>query len=270
MPRILVTNDDGIDSEGLHVLARAMRAHGDVVVVAPDSEYSGAGAALGALHLMRPDVHRVSVEGLDNVWTVAGPPALCTRFALQGTFGAGYDLVVAGINPGANTSARTPYHSGTIGATLTGRNMGLTGVAVSQDVTTGAIEGQAWDDMLLGQRWDTAAQVASEIVGRLLAAPLDDPGVLNVNVPNIAFEDIRGYRYTALAPTPGRAMEGVDLEPIPGHHDAFHAVLRWGTRTEHAGDTDTGAVRDGYVSLTWLGRLTAVPSTTDALDTLLG
>ncbi|MEY2711500.1 MAG: survival protein surE, partial [Actinomycetota bacterium] len=62
--RILVTNDDGIDSVGLHVLARAMRQFGEVVVAAPDQEYSGAGAAIGALHIMKPEVHRRSIEGI--------------------------------------------------------------------------------------------------------------------------------------------------------------------------------------------------------------
>ncbi|MET0460583.1 MAG: 5'/3'-nucleotidase SurE, partial [Ilumatobacteraceae bacterium] len=62
---------------GLHVLARAMRAHGDVVVAAPDSEYSGAGASLGALHLIQPEVRRVDLDGIDEAWSVTGPPGLC-------------------------------------------------------------------------------------------------------------------------------------------------------------------------------------------------
>ena len=113
--RILVTNDDGIDSVGLHVLARAMKAVGDVVVVAPDDEYSGYGAALGPLHMLEPEVHRTSIiDGIDESWTVSGSPALCVMFARLGMFGS-YDLVVAGINPGANVG-RSVYHSGTVGA----------------------------------------------------------------------------------------------------------------------------------------------------------
>jgi 5'-nucleotidase len=270
MPRILLTNDDGIDSEGLHVLARAMRVHGEVVVVAPDSEYSGAGAALGALHLIRPDVHRVALDGLDEVWTVAGPPALCVRFAISGAFGGPFDLVVAGINPGANTSARTPYHSGTIGAVLTGRNAGISGVAVSQDVTVGAIEGQAWDDMLLGQRWDTAAEVASQVVGRLLAEPPAEPSVLNVNVPNLPVDELLGWRYTSLANRPGRSITTIRLEPKPGHHDAYSASFEWGLPSEPDPLSDVGAIRAGYVSLTWLSRISALPAPTSALDAFVG
>ena len=75
--RILVTNDDGIDSVGLHVLARAMLEHGDVTIVAPDTEYSGAGAAFGPVHLIRPEVHEAHVEGMSDAWSVSGPPGLC-------------------------------------------------------------------------------------------------------------------------------------------------------------------------------------------------
>ncbi|MCB0982122.1 MAG: hypothetical protein KDB17_15920, partial [Ilumatobacter sp.] len=131
--RILVTNDDGIDSVGLHVLARAMAVHGDVVLVAPDREFSGAGAAVGALHLLQPEVRRVQVDGVAEAWTLNGPPALCVLFARLGLFGAPFDLVVSGINPGANVG-RSVYHSGTIGAVLTGRLGGISGVAVSQAV----------------------------------------------------------------------------------------------------------------------------------------
>jgi len=121
--RILVTNDDGIDSEGLWVLARAMVPHGDVVVVAPDQEFSGASAALGALHLIQPEVRRLTIDGVPEAWSLTGPPALCVMFTRLGAFGAPFDLIVSGINPGANVG-RSVYHSGTIGAALTGRNGG--------------------------------------------------------------------------------------------------------------------------------------------------
>ena len=132
--RILVTNDDGIDSIGLHVLARAMTRFGHVVVAAPDSEYSGASAALGAIHLIRPEVRRVQIDGVPEAWSVSGAPALCVMFARLGVFGGRFDLVVSGINPGVNVG-RSVYHSGTVGAALTARLGGISGVAVSQAVT---------------------------------------------------------------------------------------------------------------------------------------
>ena len=134
--RILVTNDDGIDSVGLHRLVAAIAPLGEVVVAAPDREFSGAGAAIGALHLMQPEIHRASIPGvdLDEVWAVGGPPALCVMFANLEAFGPRPELIVSGINPGANVG-RSVYHSGTVGACLTGRNAGISGVAVSQEVT---------------------------------------------------------------------------------------------------------------------------------------
>lgn len=112
----MVTNDDGIDSTGLHVLARRLTSLGDVVIVAPDTEYSGFGGALGTLHLVQPEVHQSEVEGIAESWAVTGPPGLCVYFARLGAFGD-FDLVVSGINPGVNTG-RAIYHSGTVGAVL--------------------------------------------------------------------------------------------------------------------------------------------------------
>jgi len=186
--RILVTNDDGIDSVGLHVLARALVSFGEVVIGAPDREYSGAGAGLGTLHLLQPEVRRVHVDGVPEAWSVTGPPALCVVFARLGVFGGPFDLVVSGINPGANTG-RAIYHSGTVGAALTARVGGISGLAVSQAVAGFGVEGQGWDDMLDDQHWDTAAEVAVRVV-EAMAADLDrGPTVVNVNV--------RTFRVTA-------------------------------------------------------------------------
>ena len=73
--RILVTNDDGIDSVGLHVLARAMLPYGDVVIGAPDTEYSGASSSFGALHLISPELQKAHIDGIDEDWAMTGPPA---------------------------------------------------------------------------------------------------------------------------------------------------------------------------------------------------
>ena len=157
--RILVTNDDGIDSVGLHVLARRLAPLGDVVIVAPDQEYSGFGAALGTLHPMQPEVHRVQVYGRRRGLDGVGPPCAVRLLRPAEAFGD-VDLVVSGINPGVNTG-RAIYHSGTVGAALTARNGGIPGIAVSQSVVGFGVEGQGWDEMLEGQLWDTAAEVAA-------------------------------------------------------------------------------------------------------------
>lgn len=254
--RILVSNDDGIDSVGLHVLARRLQDVGEVVVVAPDSEYSGASAAFGAIHLMRPDVRRVSIDGIDEAWSVAGPPALCVMFARLGAFGDPFDIVVAGINPGANVG-RSVYHSGTVGAALTGRNGGIHGIAVSQHVDAGSIEGQAWDVMLENQLWDTAAEVAATAVIGLAKEPPAEPILLNLNVPNLPLDQVKGWRHTTPAVLPIRALTHISLEPKHGHEDTFNVVLEWGEANQPPVDSDAGAVVAGYVSATYLGRIEA-------------
>jgi len=254
--RILLTNDDGIDSVGLHVLARAMRSFGDVIIIAPDKEYSGAGAALGALHLMKPEVQKVHVEGIDESWSVSGPPALCVMFARLGAFGEPFDLVVSGINPGANVG-RSVYHSGTIGACLSGRNGGLSGVAVSQAVTGFGIEGQGWDEMLIGQKWHTAAAVAASFVEGLVADMPVDPVVVNINVPNLEVDEIAGWRHAAVGVEPPRRMSMATLEPKEGHDSAFHVRMEWGEAVDLPEHTDGAIVEAGYVSLSYLSRLEA-------------
>jgi 5'-nucleotidase len=258
--RIVVTNDDGIDSVGLHHLAAAMVQFGEVIIVAPDSEYSGAGAALGPLHLIRPDVHRIvsPVNGVASAWTVAGPPALWVMFARLGVFGATPDLVVSGINPGANVG-RAVYHSGTIGAALTARGGLISGIAISQDVSEGAIDGQGWDNMLLQQKWESAAVVATEVVRAHIAAPPDEPVVLNINVPNLELDEIRGWRYTSVAAIPPRTVVEASLEAKTGHTDAFRVVMSFGESVVLPDETDGGAVAAGYISVCALSKLSAEP-----------
>ncbi len=253
--RILVTNDDGIDSIGLHVLARAMRSVGDVVVVAPDTEYSGYGAALGPLHLMQPDVHRAQINGIDEAWSVSAPPGLCAMFGRLGVFGE-IDLVVSGINPGANVG-RAVYHSGTVGACLTARNGGISGVAVSQSVDFFGVEGQGWEGVLQNQQWQGAADVAALAVAELAAHMPAEPVVLNLNVPNKPAAEMRGWRRCRVGNEPPRSMAQAELTPKPGHSDAFHVKMSWGEAIEIPEDADGGAVMAGYASLSWLGRLEA-------------
>ncbi|MDQ6838949.1 MAG: 5'/3'-nucleotidase SurE [Actinomycetota bacterium] len=252
MPRILVTNDDGIDSEGLHVLAREMGQHGDVVVIAPDREYSGASAALGPLHLIRPEAQRARVEGIDEVWAVSGPPGLCVMFAIMGAFGDPFDLVVAGINPGENIG-RAVYHSGTVGAAVTARCRNVTGVAVSQAVGGPSVEGQGEEDLVVGQHWETAASVAGTVVAGLVAAPPVGPIVVNINVPNVELDRLQHWRSTTLATHPARALASATLRPKPGHTGAFRIDMVWGEPSILGPHTDGGAVADGEVSITVLG-----------------
>jgi 5'-nucleotidase len=277
--RILVTNDDGIDSIGLHVLARSIcELEGDheVVVIAPDQEYSGAGAAVGALHLIQPEVRRAHIGNCpaDAIWKVSGPPALCVFFARLGAFGGPFDLVVSGINPGANVG-RAVYHSGTVGAALTGRNGHISGIAVSQAVTGFGVEGQGWDDSIIDQHWDSAARVAQVVAQALVDDMPVEPIVININVPDVPFDELGSWRFAQVGDQPPRSMAEAVLKPIPGHEDAYTVEMGWGDTVELSPETDGGVIERGDVAITYLTRLRHhdrhdVDLVAKALDGLLG
>ena len=254
--KILVTNDDGIDSVGLHVLARSLVDLGEVTIAAPDQEYSGAGAAIGALHISRPEVHQVNIDKIEKSWAISGPPALCVMYATRGVLEDAFDLVVSGINPGSNVG-NSIYHSGTIGAAFTARNAGITGVAVSQAVTGWGIEGQGIEEVLKNQVWETAAEVARTAVSAIISNPPKEPSVLNINVPNKPLEELRGWRYTEVAKRSTRSMTEAKLEPKPGHENSYRVEMSWGDPEIQPIETDVGAVMNDYVSLTWINSFEA-------------
>lgn len=233
--RVLVTNDDGIESEGIHVLARVLHEAGhDVLVVAPDRDWSGAGAALGSLHPDdRIDVNEVEVPGCDGVpaFSLAGPPALTVLATQLGAFGAPADLVVSGINAGLNTG-RSILHSGTVGAALTGQNFGISGLAVSV----------AWGD---DWYWETAARCAAEVVAsHLIDAPART--VLNLNVPAMSYDDLAGVRWARLA------AFGVVRAAMADASNGQLQMELTATGDTPDPDTDQGSVNAGYASLTTL------------------
>lgn len=171
--RILVVNDDGIDAPGIRPLAVAAAAAGhEVVLAAPARQWSGASAAI----LVDDDAEQVAVDrrqlpGVPDAYAVHAAPAMCVLLALRGSFGARPDVVLSGINYGANTG-RVLLHSGTAGAALTAGVGGLRALAVSLDVDWSAAD----------LRWEDAAQAAVELLPLLQAQP--PATVLNLNVPN--------------------------------------------------------------------------------------
>ena len=257
-----MTNDDGIDSAGLHALARAVADHGDVTVIAPDREFSGASSSLGVLNEMRPEVHRGRVEGASEAWSVGGPPALCVLFAGLGVFGPPFDLVVAGINPGVNVG-RSIYHSGTVGAALTARSRGIPAVAVSQAVEGYGIEGQGWDDMLKGMHWEAAAAVAAAVTGALVGRGVPAPILVNLNVPNAPVREMDGWERTSIGRVPPRVIAEARLDAHEGRPGTYKVVMEWGDAVSLPEGTDGGAVERNRVSLTLLSHLTDVDTAPD-------
>ena len=277
--RIMVTNDDGITAPGIQHLARAMEGLGEVIVIAPDREFSGASAAIGAIWETHPHVTRCEFEWADEAWSVNGPPALCAMYARFGAFGDPLDLIVSGINPGANVG-RSVYHSGTIGACISGRNGGIPGIAVSQASAGWGVEGQAWHEVLKLQKWDTAAAVARAFVEGFIAEPPADVVVANLNVPNLELDEIRGWAHTEVGLLPPTSMSKATLVPrkLPSgelSHEEFEIEVEWGDPRDLPEHTDGGAIERDLVSITYLGRMEAerrddLRKAESALDRLLG
>jgi 5'-nucleotidase len=211
--RILVTNDDGVGAPGIAALT-AVAAHGghDVVVVAPMIDYSGAGAAVGPVHSRDGvDYERHQLPGLEDVPTygIDGPPALAVILACVGGFGPVPDIVLSGVNHGANVG-RSALHSGTIGATLTAAQFGLSGLAVSI----------RWGDEPVP--WETATLLVADLVDVIAAAP--PATVLNLNVPDVFPDSLQGVRIAPLGRA-GTIRSAVHVGPPHDVPETAHIAL---------------------------------------------
>ena len=176
--KILVSNDDGYLARGINALADALSGIADVIVVAPDRNYSGASNSLTLHSPLR--VHEVE----SNRYFVNGTPSDCVHLALSGFLDEDPDIVVSGINHGANLGDDV-IHSGTVAAAMEGRFLGLPAIAVS----------------LVGRHathFDAAARVAAELVRKLQDDPLPKDLMLNVNVPDRPYEQLQGVESTRL------------------------------------------------------------------------
>jgi 5'-nucleotidase len=232
--RVLVTNDDGVAAPGIQALAGAVHRHGhDALVVAPLDDRSGAAAALGTLAdatRLRVERHRWTELGSSTVVGLDAAPALCVIAARLGAFGDVPEAVVSGINPGLNTG-RAILHSGTIGAALTAANHGISSVAVS----------------LAGRdprHWATAAELAVEALGWLAAAP--PRTVVNLNVPDLPIEEVRGVCWAQPAPL----GEWHAVVAAAGEDELTFGLRR--TEIDLPEDSDTALVAAGYAAVTLL------------------
>jgi len=225
--KILVSNDDGYLATGINVLADALQQFADVVVVAPDRNRS---AASNSLTITSP--LRVSEVG-ENRYSVNGTPSDCVHLALTGLLDYEPDLVVSGINHGANLGDDVIY-SGTVAAAMEGRFLGLPTIAVS----------------LVGHKltyFDTAGRVVSDMVQKLDTSALSSDVILNVNVPDRPFEDLTGVRAARL----GFRHKS---EPVVRSKDPHGRTIFWvgpAGKGQDSGDgTDFHAIEHGAVSVT--------------------
>ncbi len=176
--KILVSNDDGYFSPGITLLAQALAGLGEVTVVAPERDRSGAS---NSLTLDRPLVVRRAPNGY---YSVNGTPTDCVHIAITGLLDFTPDVIVSGVNLGANMGDDTIY-SGTVAAAVEGYLLGIPSVAVSLTSK-------------VGEHFESAIGVALELVERLARAPFGEPLLLNVNVPDVAPENLRGIEVTRL------------------------------------------------------------------------
>ncbi len=225
--RILVANDDGYLAPGLAALADRMRGLGEIFVIAPESNHSGAS---NSLTLTRPLTVREASNGFRYV---NGTPTDCVHIALTGLLEQPPDLVVSGINNGQNMGDDTIY-SGTVAAAMEGYLFGIPSIAFSQ-----VVKGYA--------HLDAAAEVAAEVVARFLKAPLAGPTLLNVNIPNRPLDELRGFLVTRL----GKRHHA---EPVVRAADPHGEPIYWigaaGLAKDAGPGTDFHAVENGYVSIT--------------------
>jgi 5'-nucleotidase len=235
MPRILVVNDDGIGSEGIAVLARALQALGDVTVVAPDGDRSGTSHSISVDKAVRS---REMPDGDLRRFACSGTPADCVLLGVNELCGGRPDIVVSGINRGANLADDVNY-SGTVAAAVEATIVRIPAIAVSLV--------SSWPKFDSAHHWDVAAGVARQLAADVLREPLPAGTYLNINVPNLA--QLRGVRFTRL----GRKQYAERLARVEESEPGTGAAYYWVWDMSHLGggdDTDTVAVDAGYASVT--------------------
>lgn len=223
---LLLSNDDGIHSEGLKVLADALSPLGKITVVAPNRDHS---ASSNSLTLDAP-IRAYSIS--ENWYSVEGTPTDCVHLAITGLIEDEPDIVIAGINLGANLGDDVIY-SGTVAAAMEGRFLGLPAVAIS-------VTSRRPNDL------QACAAVSYEIISRLLTIELPQDLIINVNIPDISKQEIQGMKTTRLG-------SRHKAEPVIKSSDPRGKPIYWvgaaGPEQDAGPGTDFHAIKSGYVSV---------------------
>jgi len=252
--RALITNDDGIDSPGLWTLAAGAQAAGlDVVVAAPHVDASGVGASVMAVRENgQVRLHRRQDDRLPGVpaFAVEGHPAFIVHSAGRGWLDPRPDIVLSGVNLGANTG-HSVLHSGTVGAVLTAGLHGWRGLAVSLDTGVRVPE---------RPHWETVLDVLPPVIDMLLAA--EDGTVLSLNVPDRPTAELAPLREARLAPF-GTVQVRVDEIDDGGRH-VLEATLQEPDIDRFDPDTDIALLAEAHPTLTRLRSVSELPGVLDA------
>ncbi|BBN82759.1 5'-nucleotidase SurE [Pseudoalteromonas sp. A25] len=225
--RILLSNDDGVHAKGIEVLYKALKQIADVTVVAPDRNCSGASNSLTLLNPLRATV-------LDNGFiSVNGTPTDCVHLGVNQLMDDLPDLVVAGINNGANLGDDTLY-SGTVAAASEGRHLGLPAIAVSLSSKQ-------------ENHYETAAQVTLDIIKQLRSHPLPKDQIININVPNVPLTELKGIKVCRLGAR--HKAETMTKQQDPWGRDIFW-YGNLGSESDAGEGTDFHAINHGYAAIT--------------------
>jgi len=233
---ILVTNDDGVYAPGILALVDALSEIAEITVIAPDSNRSGASSSISLETPLRVMETPMRIMKTKIAWyQLNGSPSDCVKVALSGFLDRVPDMVVSGINAGANLGDDVVY-SGTVGAAIEGRFLGIPSIAVS---STGHHDNK--------MQYETAAKVTVNLVKHLQKNPLERGMILNANVPNLPYEELQGVQVT-------RQGDRHLSEPIMPTEDGRGYRIYWlgaaGKVSDGGKGTDFHAVHSGYVSLT--------------------
>jgi len=224
--RILLSNDDGYQARGLRTLAEALKQIADVVVVAPDRNRSGASNSLTLETPLR--VERVERD----LYYVNGTPTDCVHIAITGLLEQEPDVLISGINNGANLGDDVLY-SGTVAAAMEGRFLGIPSIAVSL-VLNG------------NEHYETAAKLVRKLVERNVTDPLPTDSILNINVPDLPFDDLKGVRATRLG---FRHKSEPAVKALDPHNRPIWWIGPAGAGQDTGPGTDFHAIAEGFVSV---------------------
>jgi len=224
---ILISNDDGYQSPGIVCLAAALERYGNIDVVAPERDRSGASNSLTLNRPLRP---RVAENGFIYV---DGTPTDCVHLAITGMLPEEPDIVVSGINAGANLGDDVIY-SGTVAAAMEGRFLGLPAIAVSL-VRDGS------------DHYQTAARVVTALLDKMATDPLPTDTILNINVPDVPLSRLRGLQVTRLGQ---RHKSEAVVRSVDPRGESIYWVGPPGGEQDAGQGTDFQALREGYASIT--------------------
>ena len=228
--KILLSNDDGYRAEGLRCLKEALAGVAPLTLVAPDRNRSGSS------HSLTLDVPlRVQQAEPDTWYVINGTPTDCVHLAITGLFEHEFDMVVSGVNDGPNLGDDVLY-SGTVAAAIEGRFLGLPTIAMSLVPVSGNCT-----------HYRTGGRVARELVLRLLAKPLHRSMILNVNVPDLPYEELRGFEVTRLG---NRHRAEAAVSSLDPRGRRIYWVGAAGAGQDAGPGTDFHAVANGFVSVT--------------------